>query len=117
MTVYVLRRLAQTALVLARHLAAGLRRPVSDRQSGRDPGQPAADQIEKERAQQGAGPRQADARAVLSFLGGAFTGDLGNSFVYARPALEVIFERMPATLELAFLAMVIAVVLGIPLGL
>ena len=53
----------------------------------------------------------------MSFVSGAFTGNLGNSFVYARPALEVIFERMPATLELAFLAMVIAVSLGIPLGL
>ena len=47
----------------------------------------------------------------------AFTGNLGNSFVYARPALEVIFERMPATLELAVLAMLIAIVVGIPLGL
>ena len=37
--------------------------------------------------------------------------------MYERPALELILERMPATLELAFLAMVIAVVLGIPLGL
>ena len=33
------------------------------------------------------------------------------------PALSLILERMPATLELAFAAMLIAIVLGIPLGL
>ncbi len=51
------------------------------------------------------------------FLKGAFSGDLGKSFAASIPAIELIFERMPATLELAFTAMLIAVVLGIPLGL
>ena len=50
------------------------------------------------------------------FLGNVLQGDFGNSFVYNRPALGLILERMPATLELAFAAIVIAVVLGIPLG-
>ena len=93
-----------------------VRRPVPGRRPGRDPGQPAADEIEKERAAAGARFRQAVSGSI-GVLGGAFTGDLGNSFVYGRPALEVILERMPATLELAFLAMLIAVVLGVPLGL
>ena len=117
MTVYVLRRLAQTALVLAVTsllVFAGLYLigdPVEILVN------PAADQIEKERASKALGLDKPIHEQYLSFIGGAFTGNLGNSFVYARPALEVIFERMPATLELAFLAMVIAVVLGIPLGL
>ena len=51
------------------------------------------------------------------FLKGAFSGDLGKSFAASIPAIELIFERMPATLELSFAAMLIAVVLGIPLGL
>jgi len=51
------------------------------------------------------------------FLKSAFSGDLGNSFVASVPALTLILERMPATLELAFTAMLIAIVLGIPLGL
>jgi peptide/nickel transport system permease protein len=51
------------------------------------------------------------------FLKGAFSGDLGKSFAASIPAIELIFERMPATLELAFMAMLIAIVLGIPLGL
>lgn len=51
------------------------------------------------------------------FLGNIVQGDFGNSFVFNRPALQLILERMPATLELAFAAIVVAVVAGIPLGL
>jgi len=51
------------------------------------------------------------------FVKGAFGGNLGISFVASVPAIDLILERMPATLELAFMAMAIAVVFGIPLGL
>jgi peptide/nickel transport system permease protein len=51
------------------------------------------------------------------FLRNAFTGDLGRSFSHNIPAVQLIFERMPATVELALCAMVIAILLGIPLGL
>jgi peptide/nickel transport system permease protein len=51
------------------------------------------------------------------FLWSALQGDLGRSFVFGEPALGLILSRMPATLELAFSALVIAVLLGIPLGL
>jgi peptide/nickel transport system permease protein len=50
------------------------------------------------------------------FLANAARGDLGNSFIFGEPALKLILQRMPATLELAFAAFIIAVVLGIPLG-
>jgi peptide/nickel transport system permease protein len=50
------------------------------------------------------------------FLVNALRGDLGNSFVYGEPALKLILQRMPATLELAFAAFLLAVVFGIPLG-
>jgi peptide/nickel transport system permease protein len=50
------------------------------------------------------------------FLANAVRGDLGNSFVHGEPALKLILQRMPATLELAFTAFVLAVVFGIPLG-
>ena len=53
----------------------------------------------------------------LSFLNGAIHGDLGRSFVYNEPALQIILQRMPATLELAITAMLLAIVIGIPLGL
>jgi peptide/nickel transport system permease protein len=52
----------------------------------------------------------------LHFLGNAVRGDLGNSFVHGEPALKLILDRMPATLELAFAAFLLAVVIGIPLG-
>ena len=53
----------------------------------------------------------------LSFLSGALHGDFGKSFVFSEPALQVILQRMPATLELAICALLLAIVIGIPLGL
>ena len=53
----------------------------------------------------------------LTFLGNALKGDLGQSFVFRENAVDVILERFPATFELACAAMVIAVVIGVPLGL
>ena len=50
------------------------------------------------------------------FLAGAIQGDLGTSYFFKKPALEVILERMPATLELTFGATLIIVLLSFPLG-
>ena len=50
------------------------------------------------------------------FLTGAVSGDLGNSFIFGRPALALIAERFPATLELATCALILAVSVGLPLG-
>ncbi len=52
----------------------------------------------------------------LIFAKNALAGDLGRSFVHNEPALRLILERMPATLELAVSALLIAVLVGIPLG-
>jgi peptide/nickel transport system permease protein len=78
---------------------------------------PQADQADRERAIAALGLDQPLYAQYWSFLTGALRGDLGNSFVHATSALKLILERMPATMELAIAAMVIAVVLGIPLGL
>lgn len=51
------------------------------------------------------------------FLINAVRGDLGTSFLFGEPALKIILQRMPATLELALAAVFMAVVIGIPLGL
>ena len=51
-----------------------------------------------------------------AFLLGLVQGDLGNSFFYRRPVAEVILEKLPATLELAAAAMVLALLLALPLG-
>ena len=78
---------------------------------------PHADQAEIARATAALGLDQPLWRQYWTFLSGAVTGDLGKSFVSNVPAVHLILERMPATLELALTAMAIAVVLGIPLGL
>jgi ABC-type dipeptide/oligopeptide/nickel transport system permease component len=51
-----------------------------------------------------------------SFLGSAVTGDFGTSFRHQQPAFELVLERLPATLELAFAALVLALVVALPLG-
>ena len=53
----------------------------------------------------------------LVFVKKALAADLGKSFAFNVPAIELIFERMPATLELAIFAMLMAIVIGLPLGL
>ncbi|WP_116654278.1 ABC transporter permease [Pelagibacterium sediminicola] len=52
----------------------------------------------------------------LVFVSNALQGDLGNSFIFNQPARHLILQRLPATLELAFTALAMGLVLGIPLG-
>jgi len=52
----------------------------------------------------------------LRFLAAAARGNLGDSFVFEEPALLLILDRMPATFELAIFALLLAVLIGIPLG-
>ncbi|MEM7652750.1 MAG: ABC transporter permease [Pseudomonadota bacterium] len=77
---------------------------------------PEADQEDIEAAIRALGLDRPLWEQYLYFLGNALRGDLGNSFIFNEPALQLILERMPATLELAVSAMVIAIILGIPLG-
>ncbi|MCU0952636.1 MAG: ABC transporter permease [Burkholderiaceae bacterium] len=117
MTVFILRRLLQTLLVLfvtSLLVFFGLfviGNPVDILVN------PVADEVERARAAAALGLDKPIIEQYGVFLRGAVTGELGTSFVFGRPAMDVILERMPATLELAFLAMVIAVTLGVPLGL
>ena len=50
------------------------------------------------------------------FVGRALRGQFGVSYQYARPVDEIIAERLPATLELSLAAVLIALALGVPLG-
>jgi len=54
---------------------------------------------------------------LFRFLGGAFTGDFGTSFQSNLPVTQMIGERLPITLQLGLMALVISILLGIPLGL
>jgi len=51
-----------------------------------------------------------------SFIGRALRGDLGRSYVHIRPVGDVIIERIPATLELVTVSIVITAALGLLLG-
>lgn len=50
------------------------------------------------------------------FLGNAAQGDFGESFYHHRPVIDVIAERLPATIELSLVALLIALATAIPLG-
>ncbi len=52
----------------------------------------------------------------FSFVGNIFKGDLGTSFQYKRPVRELYFARLPASLQLAAGALIVAMGIGIPVG-
>ncbi len=51
------------------------------------------------------------------YLKGVAVGDFGNSLYYKTPSLPLILQRLPATLELALTGLLMAALVGIPLGL
>jgi peptide/nickel transport system permease protein len=78
---------------------------------------PDADQADIEKAIERLGLNLPIYEQYFKFLNGAWKGDLGDSFIFGEPALKLILHHMPATLELAFTALAMAIVIGIPLGL
>ena len=50
------------------------------------------------------------------FLTSLVQGDFGQSYVFRQPAMTLILERLPATVELVLVAMVLAIAVAIPLG-
>lgn len=52
----------------------------------------------------------------LRFVSGALQGDLGTSVIYSTPASDLLFERLPATLELTLAATLLTLVVAIPTG-
>jgi peptide/nickel transport system permease protein len=53
----------------------------------------------------------------VRYMGDVVRGDFGDSLTYGGSALEVVLERLPATLELTFVAFAITVIIAIPAGL
>jgi peptide/nickel transport system permease protein len=72
-------------------------------------------QIEKLREEMGF--NRPVAIQLADFIGGAVVGDFGMSHRHQQPAMKLILERLPATIELATVALLIAMAIGIPLGL
>ncbi|APE45916.1 ABC transporter permease (plasmid) [Sulfitobacter alexandrii] len=50
------------------------------------------------------------------FISSLVQGDFGRSYVFRQPAMTLILERLPATVEMVLVAMVLAVIVAIPLG-
>ncbi|MDX2218844.1 MAG: ABC transporter permease [Burkholderiales bacterium] len=117
MTEYIIRRLMQSGLVLVAMsvlVFAGvyaIGNPVELLVN------PMADEAERARVIASLGLDRPLWEQYLTFFKGALTGDLGKSFVFNVPAVGLILQKLPATIELAFCAMFIAILFGIPLGL
>jgi len=77
---------------------------------------PDATQVEIARASKALGLDLPVHQQYGRFLLNALHGDLGNSFIFNRPAVSLILERMPATLELAVAALILSAAIGIPFG-
>ncbi|QYM63316.1 ABC transporter permease [Microbacterium sp. Se5.02b] len=50
------------------------------------------------------------------YIGGLFTGDMGSSMITSQPVSEIISTRLPATLQLALLAVLLVLLVSVPLG-
>ncbi len=117
MTVFIIRRLMQAVLVLfltSLLVFVGvyaIGNPIDILVS------PDATQAEIAQAVHNLGLDRSLPEQYLTFLWNAVHGDLGRSFVFNQPSIELIFNRLPATLELAFVALFLSLVIGIPLGL
>ncbi len=116
MLVYLLRRLGQSLFVVAAMAVLvfvgvyAIGSPIDIMIS------PDADQAEMEAAIARLGLDKPLWEQFFIFVGNALQGDLGRSFVYSTDALGLILSKLPATMELAMLALVFAVFLGVPLG-
>ena len=117
MTVFIIRRLLQSVMVL---LVMSLLVFIGVHAIGNPVDvliSPDADQLERARTIAAFGLDKPLWQQYFIFIRNALSGDMGRSFAFSTPALALIFERMPATLELAVCAIMIAIGLGIPLGL
>lgn len=79
-----------------------------------DGGAPSPEAVERVREQLGL--NKPLLLQYFQFLGGVFTGDLGESFRTSQPVLEAIGARLPRTLQLVGLATILSIVIGLVLG-
>jgi peptide/nickel transport system permease protein len=113
---YTLRKLLHTAFVALGvvTLAFAALRLSGDPAATMLPGDATVDQLEALRRELGLD--QPIYVQYAQFLANALRGDFGISFRHQQPALGLVLERLPATLELAFAALLLAVVVALPLG-
>src|SRR5260370_322997 len=73
-------------------------------------------QADRERLRQDLGLNAPFVVQFARFVGHAVQGNFGLSYQQARPVGQIILEKMPATLELSFMAAFLALLLGVPMG-
>lgn len=116
MTRYIIRRLLQSILVV---VGVSLLVFVILYQTG-DPvllmASPDASREDIENLREALGFNRPWYVQYLDFLGNAVQGDFGNSLRQGQPVFDLIVDRMPATLRLAFAAFFFSVVISIPIG-
>ena len=116
MLAYIIRRVAQSALVLiiVGLVAFSMFRFVGDPIENMLGQERTVEDIERLREQLGLD--QGFAVQYFRFLEGAVQGNFGVSYRQGRPEAEILIERAPATLELAAVSAILAVIFGIALG-
>lgn len=116
MAAFVIRRLLQSLLVMLAvgFVAFSLFRFVGDPVENMLGQERTMADIERVRAELGLD--QPFLVQYAKFLGGAVQGQFGISYRLARPVTDVILERLPATLELAFVSGLLAIGVGVALG-
>ena len=116
MLVYIIRRLGQSALVIATMavLVFSSMYAIGDPLDILVPQD--ATQAERDQIASHLGLDKSLPEQFAIFVANAARGDLGDSFVFGRPAVEIILERLPATLELAFSALFLCFIIGVPMG-
>ena len=75
-----------------------------------------ADQAQRDALRRDMGLDLPVVERFVRFLGNALTGNFGLSFFHRRPVMDVILERLPATIELTLVSMIIAIAVAVPLG-
>jgi len=113
---FVLRRLLQGVIVMlvVGLIAFSLFNFVGDPVSLMLP--PEATQADRDAMRQALGLDKPFYRQFVTFIGNAVTGNFGISLRLGRPVSTLLVERLPATLELAFTAAMIGLLVGIPVG-
>jgi peptide/nickel transport system permease protein len=113
---FVLRRVLQGILVMlvVGFIAFSLFNFVGDPVAQMLP--PEATQADRDQMRQLLGLDQPFYRQFATFVGNAVRGDFGISLRLGRPVSALLVERLPATLELAFTAALIGLLVGIPAG-
>ena len=116
MIAFVLRRLLQGVIVMlvVGLIAFSLFNFVGDPVSLMLP--PEATQADRDAMRQALGLDKPFYVQFVTFIGNAVRGDFGISLRLGRPVSTLLVERLPATLELAFTAAMIGLLVGIPVG-